>query len=293
MLHHLVGAVVELLLGGNNAEQVDDEGKQQDSNKDEDHCAEATGFSPFAFQELCHSMIFFIHGGGFTSGDKEDGRYICPYYAANGMIAVSANYSLTSEEKPISINQMYAELKNTVQAVKEYCAGQGYRITEMAVSGTSAGGALALLLAYREPESLAVSVRFVFEQSGPVSFEPEEWGGTDASVCAGFASKMTGEPFTAVDVGSEDYQKAIDRISPETFVNEDTVPTILGYSPRDIVVPPGIKYRLLEKLEESGIIYDYIEFPNSGHGLLHDPDKSEEFYRLTDEYIDRYFENKQ
>lgn len=51
LFHHLVGAVVELLFGGDNAEQVDDEGKQQDSNKNEDYCAEMAGFSPFAFQE--------------------------------------------------------------------------------------------------------------------------------------------------------------------------------------------------------------------------------------------------
>ncbi len=38
--------------------------------------------------------------------------------------------------------------------------------------------------------------------------------------------------------------------------------------------------------------YDYIEFPNSGHGMLGDPDKSVEFYQLVDEYIERYFVNK-
>lgn len=239
-----------------------------------------------------YSMILFIHGGGFTTGDKEDGKYICPYYASKGMVAVSANYSLTSEENPVDLNVMYNELKNTVQSVKEYCDVQGYSVTEMAVSGISAGGALAMLLAYREPESLAVPVRFVFEQSGPVSFEPAGWGAQDAAGCAEFVTRMSGKVFTAQDVGTESYQQAIDEISPAALVNENTVPTIAAYGPRDIIVPPDIKYSLLEKLKEYGVAHEYLEFPNSGHGLLHDPDKSEEFYRTVDEYIEKYFENK-
>ncbi len=45
LLRRLVGAVVELLLGRDDAEQVDDEGKQQDSDEDEYHCVEVVGFA--------------------------------------------------------------------------------------------------------------------------------------------------------------------------------------------------------------------------------------------------------
>lgn len=240
-----------------------------------------------------YSLIFYIHGGGFTGGDKADGKYWCPYYASKGMVAVSVNYTLSKGDGVANLNTMFAELRNTVQVVKDDCAKRGYNITEMATTGGSAGGCLAMLLAYREAETLPIPVKFVFEQTGPASFEPDGWGQTDDKGRAEFVSMMTGIKFTAADVGSEAYQKAIDEISPAALVNNSSVPTIIAYGPNDKVVPTGIKYKLIEKFDKNNVVYDYIEFPNSGHGLLNDLDKSEEFYKLTDEYIEKYFENKQ
>ena len=47
LLHHLVGAVVELLFCGDDAEQVDDEGEQQHGDEDEYHRAEVVGLASF------------------------------------------------------------------------------------------------------------------------------------------------------------------------------------------------------------------------------------------------------
>lgn len=238
-----------------------------------------------------YSLIFYIHGGGFTGGDKADGKYWCPYYASKGMVAVSVNYTLSKGDGAANLNTMFDELRHTMQVVKDYCAERNYNITEMATTGGSAGGCLAMLCAYKDADKLPIPVKFVFEQTGPASFEPDGWGQTENKGRAEFVSLMTGIKFTADDVGSEAYQKAIDEISPAAFVNENTVPTILAYGPRDKVVPVNIKFQLLSKLKEYNVIHDYIEFPNSGHGLLHDLDKSVEFYKLADEYIARYFEN--
>ena len=60
LLHHLVGAVVELLLGGDDAEQIDDEGQQQDSDEDEYHRAEVVGFSAVVLQLLFHIGYFYV-----------------------------------------------------------------------------------------------------------------------------------------------------------------------------------------------------------------------------------------
>lgn len=187
-----------------------------------------------------YSLIFYIHGGGFTGGNKADGKYWCPYYASKGIVAVSVNYTLSKGDGVANLNTMFEELRNTVQAVKDECAERGYNITEMATTGGSAGGCLAMLLAYREPEASPIPVKFVFEQTGPASFEPDGWGHTEDAGRAEFVSLMTGIKFTAADVGTEAYQKAIDEISPAALVNSSTVPTIIAYGPRDNVVPSGL-----------------------------------------------------
>lgn len=239
-----------------------------------------------------YSLIFYIHGGGFTGGDKADAKYWCPYYASKGYVCASVNYTLQTSEHSSNLNLMFEELRTTAKAIREKCLELGYNLTEMATTGGSAGGCLALLYAYREPENSPIPVKFVFEQTGPVLFEPDDWGQTTDKGRADFVNLMTGKSFTEKDVDSEEYKNAIKEISPALLVNKNTVPTIMGYGSNDKVVPIALKYKLLDKLKINNIEYHYIDFSNSGHGLLDDLDKSEEFYKKTDEYLDKYFENK-
>lgn len=239
-----------------------------------------------------YSLIFYIHGGGFTGGDKADGKYWCPYFVSKEYVCASVNYTLQTKEHASNLNLMYDELRITAQKIKEKSVELGFNLTEMATTGGSAGGCLALLYAYRNPETSPLPVKFVFEQTGPVLFEPDGWGQTTNKGRADFVNLMTGKNFGEGDVGSEEYQNAIKEISPALLVNENTIPTIMGYGPNDKVVPTNLKYSLIDKLKENNIKYDYIDFANSGHGLLDDLDKSEEFYKKVEEYLEMYFENK-
>lgn len=248
-------------------------------------------YLPADMEDRDYSLIFFIHGGGFTSGDKEEGAQLLPYYASKGIIGVSANYSLASEENPVTLNEMLAELNTTISESILYCKSLGYNITEMATSGVSAGGCLAMLTAYRDMNKLPVPVRFVFQQVGPATMEPVKWNFIELQDQADFVNKMAGGNFTVDDIGSEEYNAAMNSISPAAWVNESTVPTLMAYGPRDVIVPPNLKYSLIEKFDEYGVIYMYIEFPNSGHGLLNDLDKSDEYFKAVDEYIEKYFVN--
>lgn len=147
------------------------------------------------------------------------------------------------------------------------------------------------MYAYNPPEDAPIPVKFVFEQVGPVSFEPSGWGNGTAEECASFATFMTGQTITAEMMQDGTYKQYTDEISPVAYVDKNTVPSILAYGVRDAAVPPPLKYMLIEALEENSVTHDYIEFPNSGHGLLNDPDKTVEYVEKVTEYLERYFEN--
>lgn len=240
-------------------------------------------------------MIFYIHGGGFTGGDKADGKYWCPYFASKGMVAASVNHTLLKEGTKANLNTMFHELRHTAQVISKICNEKGIELNEMATTGISAGGCLALLYAYREPEKSPIPVKFVFEQTGPASFEPSLWNKNKQEHKnkdkVNFVYAMTGKEFAPEQADSEEYRQAIREISPTDWVNQNSVPTILGYGAKDKVVPTIIIPKLLEKLTQHKVEHTYIEFPNSGHGLLSDPDKTEEFYKAIDLYIKKYFEN--
>lgn len=240
-----------------------------------------------------YSLIFFVHGGGFTGGDKSliEAKKHGEYLVSKGYVFASVNYTYATTENGVTINDMYEELITAANVIAKKCAELGYNLNEMAATGGSAGGCLAMLVGIKAPERLPVPIKLVFEETGPASFEPDLWGCETDEARVAFVNALTGKKFIAADVGSEDYQEAIDEISVATMINENTVPILLAYGPNDKIVSTEAKYPLLNALKENNVEHKYIEFPNSGHGLIGDPDKTEKYYRTMDEYLEKYLSN--
>ena len=100
---------------------------------------------------------------------------------------------------------------------------------------------------------------------------------------ADFCKIMTGKEI-------DDYDQEIRKISPAYIVNEDSVPSLIGYGLIDHCVPLTQKYYLMDAYDKFHITYDYIEFPKSNHGMYNDLDKLQEFFDKSLEYAEKYFE---
>lgn len=237
------------------------------------------------------SLVLYIHGGGFTAGDKADDSAWCKYFTSKGFLCASINYTFLSAENNGGLPLMFQETGQAVKAIYEKAGQLGFSITEMAATGNSAGGTLAMMYAYDQPEDAPIPVKFVFQFVGPASFEPLEWGNATDVDKAAFITMMSGQTVTEKMVASGEAQQVVDAISPAAQVRINAVPTLMAYGPKDKIVPPALKFLLLEKLEKYGVPHDYIEFPNSGHGLMNDPDKLEEYLAALDTYFEVYFEN--
>lgn len=237
-----------------------------------------------------YSLILYIHGGGFTGGDKGsiDAIRYGEYFANKGYVVASVNYTLRTNETNTSVKEMYDEVISSLNSIVKKSEEKGYYLTEMATTGGSAGGCLAMLVAYKNPSELILPIRLVFQEVGPASFEPELWEITDDIEKVNFVNTITGEKFNVSDMNSKEYQDAIDSLSVDKMINENSVPMILAYGLKDNVVNPKAKYPLLEALEKYNITHDYIEFPNSGHGLLGDKDKLDVYYSKIEEYLQTY-----
>ena len=239
-----------------------------------------------------HALILFIHGGAFKQGDKKDEDLWCKCFASKGYVTVTANYTLASDDRMANMNMMYEEMLQCVTAAKKEAESRGYHLTEMAVSGQSAGGYLALLYAYRAMDDSPLPVRFVFHQTAPATMAPEDWGCKGVQDYAIFSSRTTGDSITIDMVKDGTYREFVNQISPAYLVDSLTVPTLSAYGPRDKVVPVNLKYKLLNRLDSLGVPSDYVEFPHSGHAMIGDPDKSEEFLSKALEYCEKYFSRK-
>lgn len=231
-------------------------------------------------------LILFIHGGSFNSGSKEDGESWCKYYATKWYITASVDYTLQNQGKDASIYLMNEEIENAVTAIKQKTEELGYHIAGMAPCGVSAGGTLAMNLAYNG--NSAIPVKFVFQLAAPTYFAPSEW-----SLLMKVDRLDSEEKFCKMMTGKEleDYDTEIQNISPACIVNEDSVPSLIGYGLIDHCVPLSQKYYLIEVYDRDNVMYDYIEFPKSNHGMYNDLDKLQEFLDKSHEYARVYFTN--
>lgn len=223
-------------------------------------------------------LILFIHGGSFNSGSKEDGDAWCKFYASKGYITAAVDYTLQNHGVPATINRMNEEIETAVSVIKEKADSMGYHIKAMASSGVSAGGTLAMNLAYNG--NSAISVWFVFQLAAPTWLDPGDW-----DLLKKVDRLKSDEEFISMMTDDGDWKA----VSPAWIVRSNSVPTLMGYGLIDHCVPLNQKTTLMEAMDSVGAEYDYIPFPKSNHGMYNDLDKMQEFIDMSLVYCSDYF----
>ncbi|MDH1701910.1 alpha/beta hydrolase [Comamonas terrigena] len=249
-----------------------------------------------ANRDRATKLVVYVHAGGFTGGDKADDANIAKFFASKGYVAATINYSLSGNGSNANVRTMADEVKQGVAFIVQAARSRGYPVDAMAISGGSAGGALAMIYAYREAEHAPVPVKAVISLVGPAAFDPIAWFGIDddfasdesATSGAAFVSIMTGEPVSAEMMRSGAYRDVLKSITPTALVTPGAPPTLVAFGALDKVAPFAASTGLLQALERQGVPHDALVFPNSGHGLNRDPKMLKVLGTKIDEYLDRY-----
>lgn len=243
-----------------------------------------------------YGLVVYLHAGGFTTGDKADDKKMLSWLCSKGYVACGINYTLRTDENNKSVLTQSNEIKAAIPAVIEEAKKLGYNITEITISGGSAGGCLAMLYAYRDAAESPVPVRLLFEMVGPSSFYAEDWGiygldqGTDESrtAAAGLFSVMGGVELTPEMIKDGSYQELMKPISAFRYVDQNTCPSLLLYGTHDRVQPWNGVRHLVKALEDNGVDYKLFEATHSGHGVQNDNAVMKEYMETVEEYLDKY-----
>jgi acetyl esterase/lipase len=220
-------------------------------------------------------VVVFIHGGGWSAGDKSQFPYGAPnasyyanLYALAGFHVVSINYRLATYSDPTT--QWNAQLQDTQLAIRWLRQNAGrFRIdpNRIGAMGDSAGGHLALFLG-----SLSASVSnlaggtdrstLYTNQSPKVSAVVDMFGPTDLTQpyeYPGFASLALfgARPYSEVPAL---YKNA----SPIFAVGAQVAPICIVQGLQDYIVPPYQSYELLNKVRQLRVPYGWFPF-NGGH----------------------------
>lgn len=199
--------------------------------------------------------VVVIHGGAWQSGNSKQLPELNSYLASRGYLVAALNYRLApSWRYPAPVEDIQA----AVSYLNQHATQFGLDPTRLVLLGRSAGGHLALQVAYASNES---AIRGVISFYGPADLY---YGYTHPANPLVIDSRKVLVEFLG---GSPDELPEIyRRASPIHYVGASTPPTLLIHGGRDELVSPAQSRRLADRLRDRGVAHVYLELPWATHG---------------------------
>ena len=243
-------------------------------------------------EAVCNSgLIFYIHGGGWTSCDKSTHHPDCEHFCNLGYICATMNYRYVDDN--INIHDELDDITQALKTVKETCNEKGFLINKVLLSGGSAGAHLALMYAYTRIDEAPVTPVAVCAYCPAVKLETtdflmgisgefEEWKyGVLSAACGLKVNKET--------LLCKEQQTALRRISPIQYVTGNCVPTAIFHGVHDELVPFDHAVSFIDLLNQKGVENAFLIYENSGHAQDKDPEKVIQSKEIIKNYAEKYF----
>lgn len=216
-------------------------------------------------------IVVYIHGGGWIENDRYFRARQCKIFAEQGYVSLTLDYTLSSENRHLAVDcATEKQLTRAIALIGKYGRLLGGDTSRIYLMGDSAGGNLALDLAYKInggvykecdgvelPKITAVSVIY------PVA-DPATFYNNDDLVFSEEAKKMA-EYYTGTT--PEENPSVYDAITPANFITADAPPTFIMVGEHDTLVPPQATYDLADALEKAGVECELVRVPGANHTM--------------------------
>jgi acetyl esterase/lipase len=208
--------------------------------------------------------IVFLHGGGFSFGDKSiTGRYVTPFLE-KGMNVVNMSYRIRQ-----GVAVATEDLTNALNYLARHNDLYGLDLSDVVVGGFSAGAMIATTVGFSQnrpeyPFRLDEGVRItgILNFSGPVdqleALEQIFRSSADESWQLVGRNLLLPDPrFTR--------EQMIEKFTPFTWLNDDVPPIFLSHGGLDDQVPPSTFTRFVAALTSSSVCHRIVFYPEAGH----------------------------
>jgi acetyl esterase/lipase len=216
-------------------------------------------------------MVVFIHGGGWKSGQKEDGLDVIRAVTATGdYAAATINYRLSQEAKwPAQIHDCKAAIRFLRGKADEY----GVDADHIGVVGMSAGGHLVSLLGTENDDAslegtlgafgkVSSRVQCVVNFFGPTDFFSDYLPNPTPEKAEG--RKMVVQLLGRDEAEASRNAKAA---SPVSWVTKDDAPFFTAHGTKDTLVPFSQATTIHTALEKAGVESHLVAMEGAGHGF--------------------------
>lgn len=204
--------------------------------------------------------ILVIHGGGWTGGSRAANReqQMGEVFAKAGFVAASIDYQLATTTKP-SWPQCLYDCKTAVRFLKKNAARYRINPERIGVIGGSAGGHLALMVAYTGGNPKLDPPGPDGDVSTRVQAVVDLYGIPDVARFSGSRSFIGDRETRAAE-----YRAA----SPVTYATKDSVPLLMMHGTADKTVPVEFSDEFEKILKERGANYRYLRVEGAPHTFL-------------------------
>lgn len=198
-------------------------------------------------------VVLIVHGGAWKYGRKEHMIKIQKMLFENQIPSINMNYRLVS--KHLTYKEQLEDINSAIEKFNSLSEKSELLPNNYILLGESAGGHLALLYGYQNPEK----IKKIISLSGPTDFYSQEYLNSFYSkYTSGTIQKMVGTKFHRKNL-SEEFQKA----SP--IANVTNVPTLLFQGNQDFLVNKKQGLALDSVLTKENISHQLIFMDKTGH----------------------------
>ena len=195
-------------------------------------------------------VLIFIHGGGWSKGERSD--YL-PYlldYAQKGYVTVTVSYRLSGVAHfPAAVE----DVQSAVQWIRAHAEEYLIDPDKIALIGGSAGGHLAMMVGYAD-ESPGGRVQAVVNLYGPTDLSTEY-------------ARNRGECLSFLGTSYQERPELYEAASPRTHISRDDPPTLIFHGTIDALVPVSQSDSLHQWLDRTGVPNEYHRLKGWPHTM--------------------------
>lgn len=214
-------------------------------------------------------VIVYVHGGGWTEGSATDIGHDLRWFADRGWLVVSVNYRLASPSHA-TWDEAHRDVACALVWVRTHAARWGGDAERLAFAGDSAGGTLALTVAYAAAQGRAqsgcggsVPVPDAVVVQYPVADLRDAYAN-------GYPAGLA-EPTVFIEryLGGvpDGVPERLQAVSPDTYVSAAAPPTLIVEPDRDGLIPTAGVVRFAERARAAGVAVTLVRLPYANHAF--------------------------
>ncbi len=238
------------------------------ANKDVTYCTpggiaqKMNIFYPKKTSDAGMPIAVYVHGGGWTSGDKDNGAGIpdMPELLARGYIVASLDYRLAPQYKfPAQI----VDVKCAIRHLRVYASIYKLDSNRIGVWGGSAGGHLVEMLGVTDKDA-GFDVGQYLDQSSRVQAVVDMFGPSDLPRLLTADAPVVGRQVFGASSADD---PVLIKASPVTYISPNDPPFLILQGDKDTTVPPEQSQILYDRLRAAGVPATLVIVKNAGHGF--------------------------